>query len=118
MRKDGRPEHVRESIDGSLKRLRTDFIDLYQLHRVDPEVPLEETWGAMAELVAQGKVGALGLSEVSVERARARARDPPGRVACSPRRRCGRATRSPRSSRGAPRTAPRSCRSRRSAAAS
>ena len=45
----------------------TDFIDLYQLHRVDPEVPLEETWGAMAELVAQGKVGALGLSEVSVD---------------------------------------------------
>jgi aryl-alcohol dehydrogenase-like predicted oxidoreductase len=64
---DGRPEHVRESIDGSLKRLRTDFIDLYQLHRVDPKVPLEETWGAMAELVAQGKVGALGLSEVTVE---------------------------------------------------
>ena len=67
IRQDGRPEHVRESIEGSLKRLRTDFIDLYQLHRVDPEVPLEETWGAMAELVQQGKVGALGLSEVSVE---------------------------------------------------
>ena len=67
IRQDGRPEHVREAIEGSLKRLRTDFIDLYQLHRVDPEVPLEETWGAMAELVAQGKVGALGLSEVSVE---------------------------------------------------
>jgi aryl-alcohol dehydrogenase-like predicted oxidoreductase len=72
--KDGRPEHVREAVEGSLRRLRTDFIDLYQLHRVDPEVPLEETWGAMAELVAQGKVGALGLSEVSVaelERAQA-----------------------------------------------
>jgi aryl-alcohol dehydrogenase-like predicted oxidoreductase len=67
LRKDGRPEHVREAIDGSLKRLQTDFVDLYQLHRVDPEVPLEETWGAMAELVAAGKVGALGLSEVSVE---------------------------------------------------
>jgi len=67
IRQDGRPEHVREAIDGSLKRLRTDFIDLYQLHRVDPEVPLEDTWGAMAELVQQGKVGALGLSEVSVE---------------------------------------------------
>jgi aryl-alcohol dehydrogenase-like predicted oxidoreductase len=64
---DGRPEHVRASIDGSLRRLRTDFIDLYQLHRVDPAVPLEETWGAMAELVAQGKVGAIGLSEVTVE---------------------------------------------------
>ena len=67
LRKDGRPEHVREAIDGSLRRLRTDFIDLYQLHRVDPEVPLEETWGAMAELVAAGKVGAIGLSEVGVD---------------------------------------------------
>jgi aryl-alcohol dehydrogenase-like predicted oxidoreductase len=64
--KNGRPEHVREAIDGSLRRLRTDFVDLYQLHRVDPEVPLEETWGAMAELVAAGKVRALGLSEVGV----------------------------------------------------
>jgi aryl-alcohol dehydrogenase-like predicted oxidoreductase len=64
--RNGRPEHVREAIDGSLRRLRTDFVDLYQLHRVDPEVPLEETWGAMAELVAAGKVRALGLSEVSV----------------------------------------------------
>jgi aryl-alcohol dehydrogenase-like predicted oxidoreductase len=74
MRNDGRPEHVREAVDASLRRLRTDFIDLYQLHRVDPEVPLEETWGAMAELVAAGKVGAIGLSEVSVselERAQA-----------------------------------------------
>jgi aryl-alcohol dehydrogenase-like predicted oxidoreductase len=67
MSKNGRPEHVRASIDGSLKRLQTDFVDLYQLHRVDPEVPLEETWGTMAELVAAGKVGALGLSEVSVD---------------------------------------------------
>ena len=65
--KNGRPEHVREAIDGSLRRLGIDVIDLYQLHRVDPEVPLEETWGAMAELVAAGKVRALGLSEVSVE---------------------------------------------------
>ncbi len=43
--RDGRPEHVRRSIDGSLRRLRTDHVDLYQLHRVDPQVPLEETWG-------------------------------------------------------------------------
>jgi aryl-alcohol dehydrogenase-like predicted oxidoreductase len=57
---------VREAVEGSLRRLRTDFIDLYQLHRVDPDVPLEETWGALAELVAQGKVGAIGMSEVSV----------------------------------------------------
>jgi len=74
LRRNGRPEHVRSAIDGSLRRLGTDFVDLYQLHRVDPEVPLEDTWGAMAELVAQGKVGAIGMSEVSVaelERAQA-----------------------------------------------
>jgi aryl-alcohol dehydrogenase-like predicted oxidoreductase len=64
--KDGRPEHVRSAVEGSLRRLGTDFIDLYQLHRVDPDVPLEETWGAMASLVEAGKVGAIGLSEVSV----------------------------------------------------
>ena len=74
LRRNGRPEHVRSAIDGSLRRLGTDFVDLYQLHRVDPEVPLEDAWGAMAELVAQGKVGAIGMSEVSVaelERAQA-----------------------------------------------
>ncbi len=65
--RDGRPEHVREAVDGSLRRLGTDVIDLYQLHRVDPDVPLEETWGAMAELVTAGKVRALGLSEVGVD---------------------------------------------------
>lgn len=65
--RDGRPEHVRASIDGSLGRLRTDHVDLYQLHRVDPRVPIEETWGAMAEAVAAGKALHLGLSEVSVD---------------------------------------------------
>src|SRR5262252_760005 len=65
--RDGRPEHVRESIDGSLRRLGTDHVDLYQLHRVDPQVPLEETWGAMAEAVAAGKARHIGLSEVTVE---------------------------------------------------
>jgi aryl-alcohol dehydrogenase-like predicted oxidoreductase len=64
--RNGRPEHVRKSIDDSLRRLRTDHVDLYQLHRVDPEVPLEETWGAMAEAVAAGKARHIGLSEVSV----------------------------------------------------
>ncbi|MFD4408059.1 aldo/keto reductase [Streptomyces sp. NPDC058476] len=63
----GRPEHVRQSIDESLRRLGTDHVDLYQLHRVDPEVPLEETWGAMAEVVAAGKARFIGLSEVTVE---------------------------------------------------
>jgi aryl-alcohol dehydrogenase-like predicted oxidoreductase len=65
--RDGRPEHVRASIDGSLERLRTDHVDLYQLHRVDPRVPIEETWGAMADTVAAGKAVHLGLSEVSVD---------------------------------------------------
>jgi aryl-alcohol dehydrogenase-like predicted oxidoreductase len=64
--RNGRPEHVRKSIDGSLRRLRTDYVDLYQLHRVDPQVPLEETWGAMAETVAAGKARHIGLSEVTV----------------------------------------------------
>jgi aryl-alcohol dehydrogenase-like predicted oxidoreductase len=61
---------VRQSIDGSLRRLGTDHVDLYQLHRVDPGVPLEETWGAMAETVAAGKVRHIGLSEVSVDEIR------------------------------------------------
>jgi len=65
--RNGRPEYVRESIDGSLRRLRTDHVDLYQLHRVDPEVPIEETWGAMAEIVAAGKARRIGLSEVTVD---------------------------------------------------
>ncbi len=63
--RNGRPEHVRQSIDASLRLLRTDHVDLYQLHRVDPQVPLEETWGAMAETVAAGKARHIGLSEVS-----------------------------------------------------
>ena len=65
--RNGSPEHVRQSIDASLRRLRTDRVDLYQLHRVDPQVPLEETWGAMAETVAAGKARHIGLSEVSTE---------------------------------------------------
>ncbi len=63
----GRPEHVRNSIDDSLRRLDTDHVELYQLHRVDPQVPLEETWGAMAEAVVAGKARHLGLSEVTVD---------------------------------------------------
>jgi aryl-alcohol dehydrogenase-like predicted oxidoreductase len=67
LRRNGRPEHVLAAADGSLRRLQTDWIDLYQLHRVDPDVPIEETWGAMSELVAAGKIRAIGLSEVNVE---------------------------------------------------
>jgi len=62
---DGSPEHVRKSIDGSLQRLGTDHVDLYYQHRVDPKVPIEETVGAMAELVEQGKVRHIGLSEAA-----------------------------------------------------
>ncbi len=64
MERNGRPEHVRAALDASLQRLGTDRVDLWQLHRVDPEVPVEETWGAMAEQVAAGKALRLGLSEV------------------------------------------------------
>ncbi|CAN7643903.1 aldo/keto reductase [Bosea sp. LjRoot9] len=62
---DSRPEHVKAVAEASLKRLGVDVIDLYYQHRVDPAVPIEETVGAMAELVREGKVRALGLSEAS-----------------------------------------------------
>ncbi|WP_298808524.1 aldo/keto reductase [uncultured Sphingomonas sp.] len=61
----GRPDYVRQACDASLKRTGLDFIDLYYQHRVDPEVPIEETVGAMAELVQAGKVKYLGLSEAA-----------------------------------------------------
>ncbi|MGD0718653.1 MAG: aldo/keto reductase [Thermoplasmata archaeon] len=61
---DGRPEHVRAACEASLRRLQVRTIDLYYLHRVDPQVPIEETVGAMARLVEEGKVRFLGLSEV------------------------------------------------------
>jgi aryl-alcohol dehydrogenase-like predicted oxidoreductase len=64
---DGRPDYVRASIDTSLRRLGTDHVDLYYQHRADENVPIEETIGAMAELVEQGKVRHLGLSEASVD---------------------------------------------------
>jgi aryl-alcohol dehydrogenase-like predicted oxidoreductase len=60
-----RPEHVREAVEGSLRRLGTDYIDLLYQHRVDPAVPIEEVVGAMAALVSEGKVRFLGLSEAS-----------------------------------------------------
>jgi aryl-alcohol dehydrogenase-like predicted oxidoreductase len=63
----GRPEYVRQSIEGSLRRLGVDHVDLYYQHRVDPDTPIEETVGAMAELVAEGKVRALGLSEAGAD---------------------------------------------------
>jgi aryl-alcohol dehydrogenase-like predicted oxidoreductase len=68
---DGRPEHVRGYCDASLKRLGVDVIDLYYLHRVDPDVPIGETVQAMAQLVDAGKVRYLGVSEVTPEQLRA-----------------------------------------------
>lgn len=64
---DNRPEHIRAAVDRSLKRLGIDTIDLYYMHRRNPDVPLQESVGAMAELVTAGKVRHLGLSEVSAE---------------------------------------------------
>ena len=64
---DGSPEHLREACDGSLRRLRLERIDVYQLHRPDPKVPLEESVGALAALREEGKIRHVGLSNVSVE---------------------------------------------------
>jgi aryl-alcohol dehydrogenase-like predicted oxidoreductase len=64
---DGSPDYVRRACDGSLQRLQVDTIDLYYQHRVDPKVPIEDTVGAMAELVSAGKVRYLGLSEAAPE---------------------------------------------------
>jgi pyridoxine 4-dehydrogenase len=64
---DGRPEHLKEACEGSLRRLRVDRIDLYQLHRPDPAVPYEDSVGALAELREQGKIRHVGVSNVSVD---------------------------------------------------
>ncbi|HEY5137473.1 MAG TPA: aldo/keto reductase [Candidatus Nanopelagicales bacterium] len=65
--RDGSPGYVRSAMDASLRRLGIEHVDLYQLHRVDPATPIEETWGAFAGLVEAGKARAIGLSEVTVE---------------------------------------------------
>ena len=64
---DERPERMREAIDGSLRRLGTDHVDLYYLHRVDPAVPIEESWGVMKEIVESGNAKRLGISEAALE---------------------------------------------------
>jgi aryl-alcohol dehydrogenase-like predicted oxidoreductase len=64
---DGRPASIRKTLEDSLRRLQTDFIDLYYLHRVDPNTPIEETAGAFADFIAEGKIGGYGLSEASAE---------------------------------------------------
>ncbi|HKI86109.1 MAG TPA: aldo/keto reductase, partial [Thermoanaerobaculia bacterium] len=66
----GRPEHLRQACEGSLKRLRLDRIDLYQLHRIDPEVPAADQFGTLAELRDEGKIRLIGLSEVSIDEIR------------------------------------------------
>ncbi len=63
----GRPEYVKSSVEGSLKRLNVEVIDLYYLHRKDPDTPIEETIGAMADLVKEGKIRGIGVSEVNAE---------------------------------------------------
>ena len=64
---DGTPENVRQSLEGSLKRLSTDHVDLYYQHRMDPDTPIEETVGALAELVQEGKIRHIGLSEAAAD---------------------------------------------------
>src|SRR5579885_282137 len=63
----GKPDYVRKSCEGSLRRLRVSYIDLYYQHRVDPNTPIEETVGAMSELVKEGKIRYIGLSEASAQ---------------------------------------------------
>jgi aryl-alcohol dehydrogenase-like predicted oxidoreductase len=67
---DGRPEHLREACEGSLKRLRLDRIEVYQFHRPDPRVPLEESVGALVELQKEGKIAHIGVSNVSIAQLR------------------------------------------------
>ena len=83
----GRPEYVLEACEASLKRLGLDVIDLYYQHRADPAVPVEDTVGAMAKLVAQGKVRFLGLSEAAPDRIR-RAHAVHRSQRCKPNIRC------------------------------
>ena len=77
MRANGRPKNVRRAIEGSLERLGIETVDLYYLHRLDPDVPIEETVGAMARLVDEGKVRFLGLSEVNADSLRRASKEHP-----------------------------------------
>jgi len=88
---DGRPEYVREACEKSLGRLKTDVIDLYYIHRVDPTVPIEDTIGAMSKLVREGKVRFLGICEAGAATIR-RAHAVHPLAACKSNIRCGRAT--------------------------
>ena len=114
----GRPEYVREACDASLQRLGVDHIDLYYQHRVDKTVPIEETVGAMAELVAAGKVRHLGLSEASRRHDPPRPRRAPDHRAADRVLACSPATSRTRSCRPCASSASASCPTPRSAAAS
>jgi aryl-alcohol dehydrogenase-like predicted oxidoreductase len=111
----GRPEYVRSACEASLRRLGIDHIDLYYQHRVDRRTPIEETVGAMAELVAEGKVRFLGLSEASPATIR-RAHATHPISACRPNTRCSRASPRPSSCRRCASLASDSCPTARSAA--
>jgi aryl-alcohol dehydrogenase-like predicted oxidoreductase len=74
---DGRPEHLRAALEGSLRKLRMDTIPLYQFHRVDPAVPLEDSVGTIAELKAEGKIRHIGVSNFTEEQLRAAQRITP-----------------------------------------
>jgi aryl-alcohol dehydrogenase-like predicted oxidoreductase len=80
---DSRPAHIREVADASLKRLKTDLIDLFYQHRVDPDVPIEDVAGAVKDLIAEGKVGHFGLSEAGVHTPFSRS------LRCKANTRCG-----------------------------
>lgn len=80
---DSRPAHIKEVVEASLKRLRTDVIDLYYQHRVDPEVPIEDVAGAVKDLIQTGRVRHFGLSEAAaktIRRAHAASRSRPSKV--------------------------------------
>ena len=73
----GRPEYLRQQVEMSLRRLATERLDLFQLHRIDPKVPAEEQFGFLADLLREGKVGAVGLSQVSVDETEAACKSVP-----------------------------------------
>jgi aryl-alcohol dehydrogenase-like predicted oxidoreductase len=114
---DSSPANVRTAVEGSLRRLGTDYIDLYYQHRVDPKTPIEDTIGAVAELMTEGKVRHIGSPKPGSTRSDAPTpytRSP----RCSPSTRCGPAIRSPRCCRCCANSASASCRTHRSARAS
>ena len=92
---DSSPANVRTAVEGSLRRLGTDYIDLYYQHRVDPNTPIEDTVGAVAELIGEGKVRHMGLSEAGWTPSAARMPYTPS-PPCSRSTHCGPATRNPK----------------------